>query len=61
MFYSPNRRQAIRIQETLKTIYQGLGGLYFVGDSAWHHVHEVTGINLFQILTEVANETVVQS
>lgn len=56
MFYSPNRKQAIRIQDTLKTIYQGLGGQYIVGAEAWKHVQKVTGIDLLRILTEVANE-----
>lgn len=56
MFYSPNRKQAIRIQETLKTIYEGLGGRYIVGQAAWKHIEEVTGIDLLRILTEVAHE-----
>lgn len=29
MFYYPNRAQAIRIQETLKTVYGGVGGEYY--------------------------------
>ncbi len=28
MFYYPNRAQAIRIQETLETLYEGVGGEY---------------------------------
>jgi len=56
MFYAPNRKQAIRIQDALKTIYIGLKGKYIIGDAAWNHVKEVTGIDLFRILTEVANE-----
>jgi len=34
MFYYPNRDQAGRIQETLKTLYEGLGGLYCCADTA---------------------------
>ncbi|MEN0057595.1 MAG: ApaLI family restriction endonuclease [Bdellovibrio sp.] len=60
MFYSPNRKQAIRIQETLKTIYHGLGGSYLVGAAAWEHIHEVTGVDLFNILNGVADENAQQ-
>ena len=31
MFYYPNRQQAIRIQETLETLYGGMGGQYYYG------------------------------
>lgn len=54
MFYYPNRDQAIRIQETLKTIYSGIGGEYHVGDDAWNYVYKRTGIDLKQILTNIA-------
>ena len=33
MFYYPNRTQAIRIQETLATLYEGIGGKYYHGDN----------------------------
>jgi type II restriction enzyme len=56
MFYYPNREQAIRIQETLKTTYNGVGGLYYAGDMAWDFVKERTGIDLLKILEELANE-----
>ena len=29
MFYQPNREQAIKIQATLKTLYDGIGGEYY--------------------------------
>ena len=54
MFYYPQRTQAIRIQETLETLYQGIGGKYFYGDSAWQYIHELTGIDLLEILEQIA-------
>lgn len=54
MFYYPQRTQAIRIQETLETLYQGIGGKYFYGDSAWQYIHELTDINLLEILEKIA-------
>jgi hypothetical protein len=44
MFYYPNRAQAIRIQETLETLYEGVGGEYYYGDAAWGYVHAITHI-----------------
>ena len=35
MFYYPNRTQAVRIQETLETLYRGVGGEYHRGEDAW--------------------------
>ncbi len=55
MFYYPNRDQAIRIQETLKTIYAGIGGEYYAGDDAWNYVYKRTGIDLKKILTNIAH------
>lgn len=56
MFYYPNRAQAIRIQNTLQTLYEGVGGKYYYGDSAWNHVKERTGIDLKAILEKLAKE-----
>ncbi len=56
MFYYPNRTQAMRIQETLATLYTGMNGQYYYGDSAWNYVYERTGINLKAILEKVAEE-----
>lgn len=36
MFYYPQREQAIKIQQTLKTLYAGVEGEYYGGDEAWH-------------------------
>jgi len=56
MFYYPNRAQAIKIQKTLETLYDGIGGEYYFGDAAWEYVKNKTGINLKLILEEIANK-----
>lgn len=58
MFYYPNRTQAIRIQETLATLYEGIGGKYYHGDDAWLFVKGKTGIDLKEILEQIANDRV---
>lgn len=58
MFYYPNRAQAIRIQATLETLYNGAGGEYHYGDDAWNYVQNRTGIDLKGILEEIAAENV---
>lgn len=54
MFYYPQRSQAQRIQETLETLYVGIGGKYYYGDSAWTYINDFTGINLLEILEKIA-------
>ncbi len=56
MYYYPNREQAIRIQETIKTVYQGVGGACYMGDDAWNYVHRRTDVDLKGILGEIAAE-----
>lgn len=56
MFYYPNRSQAIRIQKTLETLYKGMDGHYYFGDTAWEFVKARTGIDLLMILTKLADE-----
>lgn len=56
MFYYPNRTQAIRIQETLRTLYEGIGGHYYYGEGAWDYVRTQTGTNLKAVLEEIAAE-----
>lgn len=56
MFYYPNRKQAIRIQQTLETLYTGIGGEYHYGDDAWQYVRQRTGIDLKAILEKLAKE-----
>lgn len=54
MFYYPNRTQAIRIQQTLETVYSGIGGAYYFGEKAWHHLKQVTGVDLHAMLSKIA-------
>ncbi len=56
MFYYPNRAQAQRIQRTLETLYQGIGGNYYYGDGAWEYVKDATAVDLKQELEAIANE-----
>lgn len=56
MFYYPQRQQAIKIQDTLKTLYHGIEGDYYAGDDAWKFVQEYTGVDLLHILTDIAKE-----
>jgi hypothetical protein len=58
MFYYPNRKQAIKIQETLKTLYAGINGEYYAGDDAWKYVKKYTGVDLKSILENIANKKV---
>ncbi len=59
MFYYPNRAQAISIQETLKTVYIGLGGEYYAGDGVWNYVCTKTEVDLQAILTRIAEENII--
>ena len=54
MFYYPNREQAIQIQRTLETLYRGIGGEYYFGDDAWSYLLRITGVDLKQILVDIA-------
>lgn len=56
MFYYPNRAQAIRIQETLKTIYTGIGGEYYFGKEAWKIIKKKTDVDLLSILENIADK-----
>lgn len=56
MFFYPNREQAIKIQNTLETLYKGIGGEYYYGDSAWEYVKNRTSIDLKSILEKIAKE-----
>ena len=56
MFFYPNREQAIRIQQTLQTLYAGIGGQYYFGESAWKYVKERTDTDLKGILQKLAEE-----
>ena len=54
VFYYPQRIQAKKIQETLETLYNGIGGKYFYGDAAWKYIESYTGINLLDILERIS-------
>lgn len=54
MFYYPQRTQARKIQEALETLYIGIGGKYYYGDAAWNYIREFTGIDLLEILEQIA-------
>ena len=56
MFYFPNRTQAIKIQETLKTMYKGIDGEYHFGENAWNFVKNKTNVDLLEILKDIANK-----
>ena len=46
MFYKPQREQTIKIQNTLETLYAGIGGDYFAGEETWNKLKEVTDFDL---------------
>jgi hypothetical protein len=53
MFYYPQREQAIKIQEILKTLYKGVDGEYYAGDDAWDYLIQISGYDLKAILMEI--------
>jgi hypothetical protein len=61
MFYYPNRAQAIKIQQTLETLYKGVKGQYYYGDAAWKYIKNRTGVDLFAILQNLAKENAPQN
>ena len=60
MFYYPNREQAMRIQQTLESLYKSVQGEYHYADAAWTYVERRTGVDLLGILKELAAERTVQ-
>ncbi len=56
MFYYPQREQAIKIQATLKTIYEGVKGQYYAGEDAWGFIYKYSGFDLKEILTIIADK-----
>jgi len=56
MFYYPQREQAKRVQETLKTIYLGVNGQYYGGKDAWNFIKVYTGYDLQKILMLIADK-----
>lgn len=53
MFYYPNRTQAQKIQATLETLYQGIGGEYYKNEQAWEYIRRETGIDLLRLLKDI--------
>ena len=60
MFYYPNRTQAMRIQQTLESLYKSVAGEYHYADAAWAYVKQRTGVDLLGILKELAVERTAQ-
>lgn len=56
MFYYPQREQAVKIQNTLKTLYDGVSGEYYAGDEAWDYLSNISGYDLKSILIEIAEK-----
>jgi hypothetical protein len=56
MFYYPNRAQARKIQQVLEDLYKSLQGKYYYGDAAWAFILEYTGVDLFAVITKIAEE-----
>ena len=56
MFYYPNRGQAIRIQQTIETLYRGVQGEYYATEKAWEYMTATTGIDLRAMLEKIAQE-----
>ena len=56
MLYYPNREQAMKIQQTLQTLYEEIDGQYYYGDAAWEYIKSKTGVDLKQILEELVEE-----
>lgn len=58
MFYYPQREQAIKIQQTLKTLYLGVGGEYYGGEEAWNYLKHYSTVDLKTILMEIADQRI---
>jgi len=56
MFYYPNRQQAIRIQQTLQTLYERMEGEYHFADAAWIYVKQKTSVDILSVLKDLAYE-----
>lgn len=56
MFYTPNRTQAIRIQQKIKQMYGDMGGECYFAVDAWEFMKRYTGIDLLDILETIGFE-----
>tara|TARA_B100000902_G_scaffold293951_1_gene280561 strand:+ start:142 stop:756 length:615 start_codon:yes stop_codon:yes gene_type:complete len=57
MFYNPLRKQAIKIQKKLEKIYSEENGKFYAGNDAWNFIKDFTGVNLFELLNDIAKKT----
>ncbi len=57
MFFYPNRDQAMKIQAKVAELYLEEGGECYFGPAAWEYVKRQTGVDLFQILEEIARSS----
>ncbi|HEE8915443.1 ApaLI family restriction endonuclease [Staphylococcus aureus] len=55
MFFKPNRKQAIKIQKKLESLYTKEGGFYYSGTKAWEYVEKYTQINLYNMLKKISS------
>ena len=58
MFYYPNRKQSIRVQGIIETLYNGVGGEYYFGDNAWNYLFRETEIDLKRILQDIVSQRI---
>ncbi|WP_369693665.1 ApaLI family restriction endonuclease [Lentibacillus sp. CBA3610] len=49
-------KQAVKIQQELEALYNGVDGHYHHGDGAWDFVHKETGVDLKGILLKIVGE-----
>lgn len=56
MFYKPQRKQAIKIQEILKGHYKDVNGEYYSCEEAWSYLKRITGYDLEQMLVEISKK-----
>jgi len=61
MFYYPNRMQAMRIQQTLESLYKSVDGEYYYANAAWEYVKNRTGVDLLSILKNLAAERIAKN
>lgn len=52
MYYLPNRESSKRVQESIRKVYENVGGEYYVEGDAWRYIKEGTGIDLLAFLME---------
>ncbi|GAI58081.1 unnamed protein product, partial [marine sediment metagenome] len=56
MYYMPNRKQAIRIQERVISVYREYGEAH-IGKEAWDYIRNYTGFDLYTHLYQKTKDT----